>query len=209
MLTIDDEGKVGIGTVSPLGGLDIERNFANVLLFYGKSSTVGQSLAVGYSDHGGTKTPNVIIRIDGDLENTNNRYTGISDVRMKENLSPAKNYLEDLNRLHIINYSLISDKSDIANCAGISAQEVESIGSLKHLVGESSLKPGMKTLSLNQFVPILIKAVQELSAEIEQLKNPTSKYKDLTAYIETKIPDWTAVINNEFVEELGDGFDLT
>lgn len=165
------KGNVGIGTASPDHLLDLESaSGVNTLKAYRKSSTVTQSIIIGSSDAGGAGSTVYVVRVDGDNENTNNRYTGISDIRLKENIAPAPNVLDDLSQLNIIKYSLIDNNLSEADSVGISAQEVEQLDSIKHIVGESSLKKGYKTLALNQFVPVLVKAVQELSKKNKMME---------------------------------------
>lgn len=103
---------------------------------------------------------------DGSVLNTNNSYGGLSDVRFKENIEPARDYLEDLCRVNIVKYSLKSEESDRPTKLGVIAQEVQQI--FPNIV--DSDKPDELSVKYSVFVPMLIKAIQELKAEVDSLK---------------------------------------
>lgn len=97
-------------------------------------------------------------------------YGTISDVRKKENIQPSRNYLSDLNKVNIVKYSLKEEKSSVPTKLGVIAQELERI--FPGLVDTGKDKDGNeeKSVKLSVFIPMLIKAVQELTAEVEALK---------------------------------------
>ena len=68
-----------------------------------------------------------LIRGNGDLQNANNAYGAISDIKLKENISVARSYLDDLCGVNVVRYSLKSDNSDHATHLGVIAQELEQI----------------------------------------------------------------------------------
>ena len=130
------------------------------------------------------------VKSDGDCENTNNSYGGISDRRLKENITDATSKLSDLNKLQVRNFNFIGD--DLKQI-GLVADEVaevfpalvkssdartysrtESMGDDGELQVEKELIGGLedqKSVKYSVLVPMLIKAVQELSARIEELEN--------------------------------------
>ena len=63
----------------------------------------------------------------GNVQNVNNSYGAISDIKLKENISTARSYLDDLCSVNIVKYSLISEQSDHATHLGVIAQELEQI----------------------------------------------------------------------------------
>ena len=69
------------------------------------------------------------IKGDGDAENTNNRYTGISDIRLKENVIDANSQWDDVKSMRIRKYNFIEypDRTHI----GLIAQELEEAGMSK------------------------------------------------------------------------------
>jgi len=132
----------------------------------------------------------VIIQSNGDLENTNNSYGAISDIKLKENIIDATPKLNDLLKVKIRNYNLIkNDKKQI----GVIAQELEEI--FPAMVSESpdiedreitdeegnkttekvDLGTTTKSVKYSVFVPMLIKAIQEQQTIIEDLKSRIEK----------------------------------
>ncbi|MAH45804.1 hypothetical protein CMI37_08230 [Candidatus Pacearchaeota archaeon] len=130
------------------------------------------------------------VKSDGDCENTNNSYGGISDRRLKENITDATSKLSDINKLQVRNFNFIGD--DLKQI-GLVADEVaevfpglvkssdartysrtESVGDDGQIEVSKELIGGLedqKSVKYSVLVPMLIKAVQELSARIEELEN--------------------------------------
>jgi len=134
----------------------------------------------------------------GDVKNTNNSYGAISDFKLKENIKDATPKLDDLLKVKIRNYNLIGDdKKQI----GIIAQELEEIfpamvdeledfeelevpqideegnevlneeGKVVTTKQRVSKGTATKSVKYSVFVPMLIKAIQEQQAQIEELKS--------------------------------------
>lgn len=109
----------------------------------------------------------------GNVVNANNSYGAISDVKLKENIVDATPKLKDLCKVKVRQYNLIGDdKKQI----GVVAQELEEV--FAGLVDESAdkdqdgndLGTTTKQVKYSVFVPMLIKAIQEQQAMIEELK---------------------------------------
>ena len=108
---------------------------------------------------------------NGNIVNTNNSYGALSDERLKENIIDATPKLDDLMKVKVRNFSL---KGDETKQIGVVAQELEEV--FPSMINETKgSNPEDETLykgvKYSVFVPILIKAIQELKAEIEILKN--------------------------------------
>lgn len=102
------------------------------------------------------------IKGDGDAENTNNSYGAISDERLKENIADATPKLEKLKEVQIKTFNLVDhDLKQI----GVIAQELENV--FPSLVKDND--DGYKTVKYSVFVPILIKAIQELEQQVADL----------------------------------------
>jgi hypothetical protein len=103
---------------------------------------------------------------DGDLENTNNRYTGISDIKFKQNIVDAKSQWADIKAIQVRNYELVAypDRKQI----GCVAQELEQV--CPHLVIEREDADGEKYKSVAYSVLYMkaVKALQEAMGRIEQ-----------------------------------------
>jgi hypothetical protein len=111
---------------------------------------------------------------NGNALNTNNSYGALSDAKLKENIADASPKLEDLCKVKIRNYNLKSDPD--YKQIGVIAQELETV--FPSLVEEgldrdengALLETSTKSVKYSVFVPILIKAIQEQQAMIQELK---------------------------------------
>ena len=124
------------------------------------------------------------VRSNGNVQNTNNSYGAISDIKLKENISDATPKLNDLLTVKIRNYNLIGDdKKQI----GVIAQELEEI--FPSMIDESKdtenrevtdkegnvtteivdLGTTTKSVKYSVFTPMLIKAIQEQQTIIDTL----------------------------------------
>jgi hypothetical protein len=108
----------------------------------------------------------------GALNNTTGTYGTISDLRLKENISDARNYLADLLKLRVVKYSLKEESSAVATKLGFIAQEVEQV--FPNLVEKSDKEyeggEGIRTVKTTVLIPMLLKAIQELTARVEALE---------------------------------------
>jgi hypothetical protein len=115
-----------------------------------------------------------IVRTNGNVLNTNNSYGAISDAKLKENVVDATPKLDKLNQVRVVNYNL-KDNPD-QKLLGVVAQELEQI--FPGMVDESpdrdeegnDLGTTTKSVKYSVFVPMLIKAIQEQQAIINDLK---------------------------------------
>ena len=127
----------------------------------------------------------IMIYGNGNIVNSNNSYGAISDIKLKENIIDSNDKLEKLLKVRIVNYNLIGDEH---KQIGVIAQELEQIfpsmidetedfeeveiTDKKGNISKEKQFLGTKTKSVKYsvFIPILIKAIQELKAEIDILK---------------------------------------
>jgi hypothetical protein len=103
---------------------------------------------------------------NGNVQNTSGTYGTISDLRLKENISDARNYLADLLKLRVVKYSLKSEASAVATKIGFIAQEVEQV--FPTLVEINSDE--VKSIKTTVLIPMLLKAIQELTARVQTLE---------------------------------------
>jgi hypothetical protein len=102
----------------------------------------------------------------GNATNANNSYGAISDVKLKENIEDATPKLADLMQVKVRNYNLKSDPTH--KQLGVIAQELETV--FPSMIDESKdtdadgndLGTTIKSVKYSVFVPMLIKAIQEL-----------------------------------------------
>ena len=120
-----------------------------------------------------TNTGRFYVLGNGDVQNTNNSYGAISDVRLKENIVDASPKLSDLMQVRVRNYNIIGDTQ---KQLGVVAQELESIfpAMIQETVDRDEngddLGTTTKSVKYSVFVPILVKAIQELKAEFDAYK---------------------------------------
>ena len=126
---------------------------------------------------------------NGNVQNANNSYGAISDLKLKDNIEDASSKLEKMLQVRVRTYNLKS--SPEFRQIGVVAQELQDI--FPNLVEESADKDkdgndlGTSTLSVKYsvFVPILIKTTQEIYAEFNgKIADLTTKVATLTAQVE-------------------------
>lgn len=197
-LKITSGGNIGIGTSSPsyklhvVGGTEVGSRFIvsgtyAPLQFSGDNSTTiggvnayGDKVVLGRGTSTGVNTDFVIfsnantaigtatdngykLYVSGTIYATGN-ITANSDLTLKKNLTIIDNPIDKLMQLNGYSYQW---KEDDSHQYGVIAQEVEKI--LPYAV--STGNDGIKGVSYNQIIPVLIEAIKELSAEITILKN--------------------------------------
>ena len=126
-----------------------------------------------YATSSNNTVQDCIIYGNGDIQNTNNAYGAISDIKLKENITDATPKLEQLNRVRVVNFNIKSSPEQ--KQIGVIAQELENI--FPGMVTEvndrdadgSALETKTKSVKYSVFVPMLIKAMQEQQAMIETL----------------------------------------
>jgi hypothetical protein len=113
----------------------------------------------------------------GNVANTNNSYTAISDIKLKENIVGAKSQWDDIKALRVVNYNFKPETNFGTHTQiGLIAQEVEPVS--PNLVNESpdvdenGIETGTVTKSVNYSVLYMkaVKALQEAMERIETLE---------------------------------------
>jgi hypothetical protein len=91
-------------------------------------------------------------------------FNTTSDVRLKDNIRTFESAMDVVSQLRGVRFAW---KETGVETVGLIAQEVEKV--LPELVGEN-VDTGIKSVSYANMVAVLIEAVKELKAEIEELK---------------------------------------
>jgi hypothetical protein len=131
--------------------------------FLSTSSSIGYHY---YADNG--TSARFYVLSNGDVRNTNNSYGAISDISLKENITDATPKLDDLLKVKIRNYNLIDDEAKTKQI-GVIAQELEQI--FPNMISNDKVMgtdETIKTVKYSVFVPMLIKAIQELTQKVEK-----------------------------------------
>jgi hypothetical protein len=96
-------------------------------------------------------------------------YGSPSDISLKENIKPIENALDTVSKLKGVTFDWKEKQDDVLNIKediGFIAQDVQEV--LPELVRENS--NGKLSLRDKGIVPILVEAIKDLKAEIEELK---------------------------------------
>lgn len=106
---------------------------------------------------------------NGNVVNRNNSYGTLSDIRLKENIVDATPKLDDILKLKVRNFNLIGfEEKQI----GFIAQEFEEVfPKMVENTVDKDTKEEHKTIKTTVLIPILVKAIQELSAKVTALEN--------------------------------------
>ena len=99
-------------------------------------------------------------------------WQSLSDARLKENVTPVSGALTTIGKLNPIKFSMKKDKLSQANRYGLLAQELEQVVPEAVDTTEADFDgvENVKAVAYTELVPILIKAIQELKAEVDALK---------------------------------------
>ena len=119
------------------------------------------------------------INRNGDLDNTNNSYGSLSDVKLKENIVDANSQWNDIKALKVRNFNF-KDDPDKVKMLGLVAQEAEAVSAglikstndveIDKKTGEGKLVGTTKYLKYSILYMKAIKALQEAMARIEVLE---------------------------------------
>jgi len=185
-MTLDGSGVLLLGTTTQLATSKITAYSANIIfgasspasftgIGYLSSSATAASTSwyhfIGQSS--GSTVNNILIYGNGDIQNANNSYGAISDVKLKENIIDATPKLADLMQVKVRNYNLKTDPDQ--KQIGVIAQELEQVfpsmveETLDRDADGNTLDTTTKSVKYSVFVPVLIKAIQEQQALIESL----------------------------------------
>ena len=98
--------------------------------------------------------------------------TTISDERLKENIQPIEDALSKVGQLNGVTFTY---KADGKESAGLIAQDVEKV--LPSAISEKQLPLKIddgneyKVLQYDQTIGLLVEAIKELTAKVEELEN--------------------------------------
>lgn len=99
---------------------------------------------------------------DGDVKSRTNSYAGFSDARYKENVTPARDYLDDLRQVNIVTFNWQGSDQKLL---GVTAQQLQNV--FPSMVAEDD--DGTLSVRYSVFVPMLITAVQSLADKVDKL----------------------------------------
>ena len=182
-MLIDSSGNVGIGYTSPGYSLEIAssgsagraRVYADgngaIYSANGDVQLWTNNTAYAINFYSANKAAKILactnagsVTVTGDLV----AYGSPSDKRLKENIKPIENALDKVSKLQGVTFEWKKSDSilDIKEDIGFIAQDVQKV--IPELVREN--EDGMLSMRHQGIAPILLEAIKELKAEIEELK---------------------------------------
>ena len=162
------DGGVGINTSSPSGYLHVNGAGGWAVIFQNHSSG-GVNYQIEFKNSAGTQRG----YISTSESSNSTTYSTSSDYRLKENIEPLDDALKRLNQLKPKRFNWIEDSSKTI-FDGFLAHEVsnivaEAIGGKKDAVDDNG-DPVYQGIDQSKLVPLLVAAVQELSAKNDALE---------------------------------------
>ena len=161
-LNIRADGSTSIGT----GGTAV---FTNSLFTAAKVSADGRDLFRGITD----SILQFRVEQNGDVKNATGSYGTISDIRLKKNIETTRNgYLDDICKLRVVKYNWQNHKEGQPKELGLIAQEVEQVfpNLVMDQLSPSADGVNYKMIKGSVIPTMLLKAIQELKAELDSVK---------------------------------------
>ena len=155
--------------------------YSNGYTFHSKITTSHSGgSAYHFRGDSGT-TQKVRIEEDGDLDNANNSYGGLSDVKLKENIVDAGSQWEDIKAIKVRNYNFKKSTGlSTFKQLGVVAQELETVSAgliktendieIDKSTGEGKVTGVTKSVKYSVLYMKAFKALQEAMARIEVLE---------------------------------------
>ena len=170
-MRISADGSISIATNS-------QPSTTNFGTFFGRTNLPGliesfrNTNAAGTAAQFGGNLGYAQVMGDGDLENTNARYTGISDIKFKQNIEDASSQWDDIKAIQVRKYELIAnpDRKHI----GVIAQELEQTSPGLVIDREDLNGESYKSVAYSVLYMKAVKALQEAIARIETLETRLS-----------------------------------
>lgn len=188
-MRITSSGAVTIGTTSlsnggrlqvsssgiHYNGININNTSGDIAMVSTLGSNCNNSSSYNFIAVTGTGDKCYILG-NGNLQNINNSYGALSDAKLKENIVDATPKLDKVMQLQVRNFNLIDDENKLKQI-GFIAQEIEEVfpSIVEELtdMDEERNPTGTTTKAVKStvLIPILVKAMQEQQAIIEELKS--------------------------------------
>ena len=107
-----------------------------------------------------------VLDMSGNMTAAGN-VTAYSDIRLKENIEVIPNALEKVQKIRGVTFTRNDQEDKEKLHIGVIAQEVEAV--LPEVISEDNL--GIKNVAYGNMVGLLIEAIKELKAEVDDLKS--------------------------------------
>jgi len=144
---------------------------------YDLTFSIGQSVATTADVQFRSVDVGVVsgVGANGQIRATNEIVAYYSDERLKDLIGIIPNALDKVNSINGYYYTANETAQEMGYTdeqqVGVSAQEVEAV--LPEVIRAAPIDENYKTVQYERLVPLLIEAIKELSAEVEELKKTT------------------------------------
>jgi hypothetical protein len=200
-MTLDASGNLLVGTTSQIavGGINGISTFNQTAAskwvgVFNANNGNSYGIGIGYAN-----SPNVVgnefiycqdsttlrmsVRSNGGIANYSANNVNLSDATMKKDITPAKSYLSILNQIPVVTF-LLNDQTDTDLNLGVTAQSVQAVA--PELVGTMDVgtkeTPNVKlAIYETDLKYAMLKAIQELSAQVTELKAEVATLKGTQA----------------------------
>ena len=195
MIFVDaSNDSLGIGSAAQISGtaprMYVHNDSTGVAIeTYRNTSTASAVVQSWYSDVGATQTKTAEVEANGDFENTNNSYSGLSDQRLKQDIVDAASQWDDIKALQVRKYRFINHVETMGDDAtvqlGVIAQELEASG-MNGLVKTKPIDeadpdgPDRKSVNYSVLYMKAVKALQEAMVRIETLETKVAALEKRT-----------------------------
>jgi hypothetical protein len=163
------------------GRLDVFASSSTDSHFISSGASAGTSIELLRGMHSASSiaagTTSIRIYTNGNIQNTNNSYGSISDVKLKENIADASSQWDDIKAIQIRNYNFKEDTGHPTHTQiGVVAQEVETVspGLVYETPDTDNDGNALETVTKNVNYSVLymkaVKALQEAQTRIETLE---------------------------------------
>jgi hypothetical protein len=179
-MRIDSSGRALFGTSTAVNNsyrLSVSNALAGGIIANasggGDANFVSTSTGILYHFYAESTTAKFYVANNGTISSTNTAVQAISDARHKENVKDLETGLSEVMALKPRRFDWKEGKgTGEKNVAGFIAQEVEYV--LPDLIGdwkeELNTDTTFKSLAMGNMIPTLVKAIQELKAELDSVK---------------------------------------
>jgi hypothetical protein len=193
LMTIGDNGDVGIGVTNIQSNLHIKQtsggNPRRGIRLERSDNTNYWTIHTGSQDRLNFTYQNVF---KAAVDAANGAYLQFSDEKMKKNITSMDEVLPGVLQLQPKWYNYIDNEVGTAKSLGFIAQEVEQI--FPNFTFE---KEGTKALAYDYFAVLSIKAIQELSAEVEEKDELIQIQNEKIEDLETRLAQIEAMLQGQ------------
>ncbi len=183
ILSISGQGKIGIntssmGTALYDGALSIRPMTSTTAALTLLSSDGLVKWSYHMRVNAGTGQTNLAMQyngaVKGEFDAVSGSYSAISDIRLKENIVPVSNVLEQIKNIDVMRYTFKADKSHQTQL-GYIAQNLEE--HFPEFVNKPDPENGKENYTVNYagMSAVAIKAIQEQQVMIESLQQAMAK----------------------------------